>query len=203
MASTSGYLTQGVKSTVSSPTVNYSAEYSATRANNSVKTVSVKLTLRAWLNSSRSMLGTGIKLTVFARINGGAWQSVVIKDSSAVWNGTSKHKASLTITAGVPEDKVRVDFYVSRYGSNFGGTAGILGSAKNPKSYTASLPEYDPEFSSGSSAPSDGSAAAPADGYIYINVGGVWKRAIVYVNVGGAWKKTSPYVKIGGVWKPT
>ena len=128
-----GVLTNKVTSTVSSPTVNYSAKYTATKSSSAL---SVKLTFAAWLNSSGSTLGTGIKLTVYARLNGGSWQSVVIKNTSTSWSGTSEHTASLTLSANTAASTATVEFYVTRSGSTFNGTAGNLGSSSSPKSYT-------------------------------------------------------------------
>lgn len=132
-ATFSGVLTSKVSSTVSSPTVNYSAKYTATKSSSAW---SVKLTFAAWLNSSGSTLGTGIKLTVYARLNGGAWQSVVIKNTSTSWSGTSEHNASLTLSSNTTASTATVEFYVTRSGSTFNGTAGNLGSSSSPKSYT-------------------------------------------------------------------
>ena len=69
-SSGSGVLFSDLKSTVSSPTVHYSCEYEVTNSG-------VTLSLKGWLNSSASSLGNGIKLTVFARMNDGAWTSTV------------------------------------------------------------------------------------------------------------------------------
>ena len=80
-SSGSGELFSCLKSTVSSPTVNYSANYVITRSGSSA---SVTLTFKGWLHSSSSHLGSGIKLTVFARLNGGVWGNSVIKSGSAV-----------------------------------------------------------------------------------------------------------------------
>lgn len=135
-SSSSGVLTSKVSSTVSSPTVNYSAKYAATKNSSAL---SVKLTFAAWLNSSGSTLGTGIKLTVYARLNSGAWQSVVIKNTSASWSGTSEHTASLTLSANTTANTATVEFYVTRNGSTFSGTAGTLGSSSSPKSYTIKI----------------------------------------------------------------
>lgn len=187
MATTTGTLTSKVSSTVSSPTVNYSATYTATRASTSTAAVSVDLTFSAWLGSSGSKLGTGIKLTVFARLNGGAWKSVVIKNTSASWSGTTKHTANLTLTGSAPANTAKIEFYVSRTGSTYSGSAGTLGSSSKPKSYTATMPTYGESES----------------GDIYIKIGGTWKTATPYVKVGGVWKKATPYVKVGGVWKST
>ena len=71
MATTSGTLVTKVSSTASSPTVNYSATYKATRTNSTTKSVSVKVDFSAWLNSSGSLLGAGAKLTIYARLKGG------------------------------------------------------------------------------------------------------------------------------------
>ncbi len=135
-SSASGILTSKVSSTVSSPTVHYSAKYSATREGSAL---SVDLTFIAWLNSSASNLGTGSKLTIYARVNNGAWKSVVIKNTSASWSGTSEHSAVLSLTATSSTNTVTVDFYVTRSGSTYSGTAGNLGSAGSPKSYTINL----------------------------------------------------------------
>ena len=70
-----------------------------------------------------------------ARINGGEWASVEIKQNSAVWTGTSRHSASLHLAAVAGGSSVKVDFYVTRNGSSYGGDAGKLGTASQPKSY--------------------------------------------------------------------
>ena len=147
MAQTTGTLVSKVSSTVSSPTVNYSATYTATRSNNSTAAVSIAFTFSAWLNSSTSTLGTGIKLTVYARMNGGAWSSTVIKTTSASWHGTAQHTANITLTGNVTSNKTKIDFYVTRSGSSYSGTAGKLGSASSPKSYMANLPTYGSVYS--------------------------------------------------------
>lgn len=132
----SGTLTSKVSSTVSSPTVHYSAAYSATKNGTAL---SVTLNFAAWLGSSGSTLGIGIKLTIYARLNGGSWKSVVIKENSASWKGTSQHSAKLNLTATTNGSSATVEFYVTRTGSNYSGTAGTLGSASAPKSYTINL----------------------------------------------------------------
>jgi hypothetical protein len=134
--SASGTLVSKVSSTVARPTVNYAATYAATRNGTAL---TVNLTFAAWLNSSSSHLGSGIKLTVFARMNGGAWVSAVIKQGNSSWSGTAKHSASLTLSGNVAGNAVTVDFYVSRAGSSYGGSAGKLGSASSPKSYRFSM----------------------------------------------------------------
>lgn len=199
MATTTATMTSKVTSTASSPNVNYSAAYTATRESETTKTVSVKLNYSAWLPSSGSKLGTGIKLTIYARINGGTWKSVVLKSTSAVWSGTAKHTASLTLSASTTASTAKIEWYVSRTGSTCSGTAGTLGSASNPKSYTISLPAY----SSGGSTPTEPDTPTPtADKYVYVRVGGAWKQAVPYVHISGAWKKvTAAYVHINGAWK--
>ena len=132
----SGTLTSKVSSTVSSPTVHYSAAYSATKNGTAL---SVTLNFAAWLGSSGSTLGTGIKLTIYVRLNGGSWKSVAIKENSASWKGTSQHSAKLNLTATTSGSSATVEFYVTRTGSNYSGTAGTLGSDSAPKSYTINL----------------------------------------------------------------
>lgn len=134
-SSSSGILVEKVSSTVSSPSVHYSARYEASKNGSNL---SVKLTFAAWLNSGGSKLGTGAKLTIFARINGGAWQSVVIKKTSESWSGTSQHSAALTLTAA-SSGTATVEFYVTRNGSTYSGTAGNLASSASPKKYTVKL----------------------------------------------------------------
>ena len=134
--SKSGTLTSKVSSTVSSPTVHYSASYSATKNGTAL---SVDLSFDAWLNSSGSTLGTGIKLTIYARLNNGSWKSVVVKENSNSWSGTFHRKATLTLTATSDSNSETVDFYVTRSGSNYNGTAGTLGSQSNPKRYTFNM----------------------------------------------------------------
>ncbi len=127
----SGVLFSDMKSTVSSPTVHYSASYE-------VSDSSLVLTFKGWLNSSASSLGSGIKLTVFARLNGGVWGNSVIKSGSAVWNGTTKHSASLTL-GGVKNVKNKLEFYITRAGSSYSGSAGSIGKASDPKTYFFNL----------------------------------------------------------------
>lgn len=187
MATTNDALTTKISSTVSSPTVNYSATYTASRSRTSDKNVSVTVQFKTWLNSSGSRLGTGIKLTAFVRVGGGAWHSVVLKSTSASWSGTSQHSAFVTFDAAVGANSAAVEWYVSRAGSTVGGTAGTLGIKK----YTAAFPAY------------AGAMPTPTDvtKYVYSNVGGVWERAVPYVKTGGAWEQAAPYVKSSGVWK--
>lgn len=130
-SSGSGELFSCLKSTVSNPTVNYSAEYAITRSDASA---SVALTFRGWLNSSASSLGTGIKLMVFARMNSGTWASCILKSADSSWSGTTKHAASLSLS-GSASGRVKIEFYVTRSGSSYGGSAGTLGSASSPKTY--------------------------------------------------------------------
>lgn len=127
-SSGSGVIFSDLKSTVSSPTVHYSCEYEVTGSG-------VTLSLKGWLNSSASSLGNGIKLTVFARMNGGAWASTVIKASNTAWSGTGKHSALLTLN-GTVSGKTKIELYVTRSGSTYGGSAGKIASAKSPKTYT-------------------------------------------------------------------
>lgn len=127
----SGVLFSDMKSTVSSPTVHYSASYE-------VSDSSLVLTFKGWLNSSASSLGSGIKLTVFARLNGGSWKNSVIKSGSAVWSGTTKHSASLTL-GGVKNGRNKLEFYITRAGSSYSGSAGSIGKASDPKTYFFNL----------------------------------------------------------------
>ena len=124
-SSGAGVLFSDLKSTVSSPTVHYSCAYEVTGSG-------VSLSFKGWLNSSGSLLGNGIKLTVFARLGGGAWASVVLKQSGAVWRGTAKRSASL-ILSGKASGRTKIELYVTRSGSSYGGSAGNIGSAKKPK----------------------------------------------------------------------
>ena len=121
----SGVLFSDLKSTVSSPTVHYSCAYEVTGSG-------VSLSFKGWLNSSGSLLGNGIKLTVFARLGGGAWASTVIKAANTAWSGTGKHSASLTLN-GTVSGKTKIELYVTRSGSSYSGSAGSIGSAKKPK----------------------------------------------------------------------
>lgn len=142
MATTTGTMTSQVTSTASSPNVNYSAAYTATRASDNTETVSVKLDFAGWLNSSASQLGTGIKLTIYARIDGGSWSSVVLKDTSVSWSGTTKHSVSLTLSTSTTASTAKIEWYVSRTGSTYSGTAGTLGSSSSPQTHTINIPAY-------------------------------------------------------------
>ena len=124
-SSGAGVLFSDLKSTVSSPTVHYSCAYEVTDSG-------VSLSFKGWLNSSGSSLGNGIKLTVFARLNGGAWTSTVIKAANTAWSGTGKHSASLSVS-GKASGKTKIELYVTRSGSSYSGSAGSIGSAKKPK----------------------------------------------------------------------
>lgn len=134
---TSGTLTSKVSSTASSPTTYYSATYTATRSGSGVN---MTLTFSGWLHSSSAKLGTGVKLTVYARVNGGAWKGVTLKQTSDKWTGTSKHTATLSLSTATTAKTAAVEFYVTRAGSTYSGSAGTLGSSTAPKSYSATLP---------------------------------------------------------------
>ena len=135
--SASGTLVSKVSSTVARPTVNFSAAYAATKDGTAL---TVNLTFAAWLNSSASSLGTGVKLTVYARVKGSSsWDSAVIKTASASWSGATRHSANLSLSGTISGSTATVEFYVTRSGSTYGGTAGTLGSAGSPKSYTFSI----------------------------------------------------------------
>lgn len=202
MATTSGVLTEKVSSTVSSPAVHYSAAYSAERAGDSDEKAAVRLTFGAWLNSDSAALGTGVQLTVFARIDSGVWQSVVLKNRASVWKGTDRHTVSLTLTVNATGDAAAVEWFVSRDGSVSSGTAGVLGSRMQPMRYGVSLPAYAAaQAGSASNGASTGTATDTAgNGLVYWRGGGVWKSAVPYVKVGGVWKTAVPYVRSGGVW---
>ena len=199
MATTNGTLTSKISSMVSSPTVHYAVSYEAKRSSTTEKTVTVTVNFSTRLNSSGSRLGTGIKLTAFVRVNNGTWKSVVLKSASASWSGTGVHNASVPgITFSTAASNAKVEFYISRTGSTGGGTAGTLGSASSPKKYTATLPAY----TEAAPAPTPTPTPTPAaEKYVYVNVSGVWKKAVPYINVSGTWKKTEPYINASGVWK--
>ena len=231
MARTTGTLVDRVSSTVSSTTVNYSATYTATRGTTSTAAVSVALTFSAWLNSSGSWLGTGHALKIYVRMNGGTWQNVQIKSKDASWRGTTKHTASVTLTGNVKSNKTTIDFYVTREGSTESGSAGKLGSASSPKSYTANLPTYGMTYGvtysvsgtvpTGYTAPTDGTAymagntvtvkpAPSVDGYSFNGWLLNGSKVISFTISGnttltGVWSQvaTDKYVnvKVNGTWK--
>lgn len=128
-----GDLFSKLSSTVSQPTVNYKAHYTKNRNGTNL---TVSLIFSAWLNSSASHLGTGIKLTVFTRLNGGTWNSTVLKNNADSWSGTSLHTCNVALSGNTSADNATVEFYVSRTGSSYSGTAGSLASAGSPKKYT-------------------------------------------------------------------
>lgn len=123
-----------VQSTASSPTVNYSGSYTWQKSGTSL-TVPVKFA--AWISSS-AWLGTGKKLTVYARLNGGTWKSVVIKSNDDSWKYSStKHYASVSLTGNAKTTNT-IEWYVTRDGSNTSGSAGKMGSSGSPKKHTFS-----------------------------------------------------------------
>ena len=195
MATKSGTLVNDVKSPYSSPYVHYSASYTSTRADSSTASISISLTFKAWLNSSTSKLGTGISLIVYARISGGAWKSVTIKDKSASWSGTTKHSASpIVLTGNSTSDKITVEFYVARGDSS--GNAGKLGTKSSPKKYTAVLPAY-----GGDTPTPEPEPTPPVEYGAYFKVNNEWKEAVVNVNDNETWKETIPYIKLDDTWK--
>ena len=191
MATVSGTLVNDVKSNYGSPYVHYSCTYVSTRADEDVSAVSVALSFKAWLHSSASFFGTGISLIIYARLNGGSWQSVAIKSSSASWSGnTTKYSAPvLTVTGASTGGKINVEFYVARGDS--GGNAGKLGTKSSPKAYSVKLPTY-----GGSGGGSSGVLRC-----CRYNIGGTYKKAQRYEKINGAWVETLPRVKISGSWK--
>lgn len=195
MATKSGTLVNDVKSPYSSPYVHYSCSYTAERASATTVGISVTLNFKGWLNSNSSYLGTGIILNIYARLNGGAWQSVTIKSSSASWSGTTKYSApALTLTGVSTADKINVEFYVARGDS--GGNSGKLGTKSSPKVYAAKLPTY-----SAVTPEPEPEPTPTVSYYVRIKASGVWQKATPYVKVNGTWKKTTPYIKVSGVWK--
>ena len=137
-ASGSGTLKNGkyttFSSTVSSPTVYYSGSFDWQKSGSSL---TVPVTFAAWI-SSDSTLGKGILLTIKVRLNGGAWKSAVIKSDSAVWTKSSKkHYATVSLT-GKAKSTNTIEWYVTRAGSSYSGSAGNLGSSSSPKKTTFS-----------------------------------------------------------------
>lgn len=190
-----------ISSTVGSPTVNYSATYTAARATSTTANVSVTLSFKGWLNSSASSLGNGIKLTVYARMNGGAWSSSVLKTTSQTWSGTTQHTANNIVLSGsTTSSKTKIDFYVTRSGSTYSGSAGNLGSASKPKSYTATLPAYD-DGGGGDDTPTP--EPVSTDKYVYFKIGGVWKKAFQRFKISGVWNNVEPETKVSNMWKHT
>ena len=190
-----GVLTSRVVSTVSSPAVNYSAEYLATRSGTSIAFV---LTVKGWLNSSASRLGTGAQLTVKARVNGGAWYSGIIKGSSAVWNDATKHTVEISIPFASTASSCTVEFYITRRGSSYGGTAGEKGSENNPLRYTALIPEYQP---SPEPTPDPTPEPEPTSNKIQIRRGNQWRPAAAYVRRGNHWRPAAVYIRRGNQWR--
>ena len=117
-----------ITSTVSRPPVNYSGSYAYQKSG---AALSLKVKFAAWISSSAT-LGNGIQLTVFARINGGTWKSAVIKSNDAVWkNSSNQHYATINLS-GTEKTNNTIEWYVTRSGSRYGGSAGNLGTAKSP-----------------------------------------------------------------------
>lgn len=124
-----------ISSTVSSPTVSYAATYTYSVSGSSL---SLPVTFAAWI-SSASRLGSGIRLTVYARLNGGPWSPAVVKSNGDVWqNSSAKHYASVTLS-GTAKSTNTIEWYVTRSGSSYSGTAGNLGSSVKPKKHTFGL----------------------------------------------------------------
>ena len=118
-----------VTSKAGDPDVNYSASFDWTKTGTSL---SVSATFAAWI-SSASWLGTGKKLTIYARLNGGEWKSVVIKENGDSWKYSStKHYKTVSLTGTAKAENV-IQWYVTRAGSNTSGSAGVLGSKSSPK----------------------------------------------------------------------
>ena len=196
MAMKSGSLVDDIKSPYSSPYVHYLCSYTTERASATTVGISVTLNFKGWLQSSASTLGAGKSLIIYARLNGGAWQSVTIKSSSASWSGnTTKYSApALTLTGASTADKINVEFYVARGDS--GGNSGKLGTKSSPKVYAAKLPTY-----SAVTPEPEPEPTPTVSYYVRIKASGVWQKATPYVKVNGTWKKTTPYIKVSGVWK--
>lgn len=122
-------------STVSRPPVNYAGEYTYQKSGNAL---TVPVTFSAWI-SSAAKLGLNIRLTVYARLNGGTWSWAVIKSDSEIWqNSSERHEVHISLNGTARTSNV-IEWYVSRAGSSYSGTAGNLGSVKSPKKHTFSL----------------------------------------------------------------
>ena len=194
-----GILVEKKISTASSPAVRYDVSYSSARTEAANPSVTVTLTVTTRLGSASSRLGTGIRLTFFARLNGGKWRSVVLKDNADYWEGSAPHEVNLTLTGKAAADAAAVEWHVSRVGSVYGGYAGIVGSTDAPERHTLGLPGY---AAPGGTPSSTVEGAGRADSrYAYVRHNGQWKKAAVYVRSDGIWKKASFYVKRNGMWK--
>lgn len=198
MVTTGSTLTSDIVSTISTPSVHYAASYTAARVTLNDAAVSVKMDFTAWLNANKSILDTGVKLTVFARINGDVWRTAVLKKLTDYWKDTTRHTVSLTLSADTTDEAADIEFYISRTGSRHSGSAGILGSAANPLRYTVSLPAYTP-----GKVVTPTPSTVDAAHYACVNIGGAWKKAIPYVRIAGTWEQAVPYVRVNGVWKST
>lgn len=180
-----GILTSRTDATASHPVVRYAVRYEAERKKETAAEVSLRLHFAAWMSSSNALLGTGIQLTVFARVSGDAWHSVTLKSGSASWRGTTAHGADLLLPVSTRDKSVRVEWYVSRAGSTYKGTAGAVGSAAKPKVHTAALP-----------ACQTGSGKR-----LYCRHNGAWRQAVPYIRLDGVWRQAVPFVRVNGVWK--
>lgn len=111
---TSGTIFAKVTSTSSTPSVHYSLSYKASRSGSKV---TITLTITGWLNSKNSFINDGT-LTAYARINGGSWGSVTLKDGK--WSGTTTHTKTKTFTITTTDKTAKVDFRVTSSGINAG-----------------------------------------------------------------------------------
>lgn len=125
-------ITSKISSTVANPIVNYSVLYNSEK--NIGEGVAVTLDFTSWLE--KDSLGTGVKLTVFAKLNDGEWRSVVLKENSEAWRDTRAHTSSLTLSSSIYSSITNLDFYISRVGSTASGLAGIIGDLYNPVRYS-------------------------------------------------------------------
>lgn len=197
MATVSGTLVNDVKSSYGSPYVHYSCTYVSTRENTTTATISVALSFKAWLQSSSSTLGTGKSLIIYARLNGGTWQSVTAKSSSASWSGTTKRDApTLTVTGTSTSDKINIEFYVARGDST--GNSGKLGTKSSPKSYSAKLPTYSAVTPEPEPEPTPTPTIVKSFRY---NINGTYHKAQRYEKINDVWVETQPRVNINNAWK--
>lgn len=91
---TSGTLLK-IKSTASSPAINYTVTAKAT--NRTASGVKVSITITASLAGASNYFGNGYTLTAGVYI-GGAWRTVTLKKSSDYWKGQTAHSASVSVT---------------------------------------------------------------------------------------------------------
>lgn len=119
---------------------------------------------------------------------------------------TSADVSWVQTTAPFSPDRSSQEILYNTSDTPVGGTTVVLGSEVTSTTLTGLTPNtkyyiFVRGVSSFGNGPWSSSINTTTLAGAWVNVAGVWKRAVPYVRVSGVWKVARPWVKVLGVWK--